>query len=123
MVLSGDQPRFEFVDAHEPHETDLEDMRYMGFEFGDFSGDGGPELVAIDARNHVLEILGIPRRTHGWRSYLHFTLFERNVNMGPRRGAGGFQPREALVADFTGDGHPDIALLIHDRLLIYPGGG
>ncbi len=123
MVLPLDRPRLEFADVFEPHETDLEDMRYMGFYAADFSGDGTPDLVAIDAQNHILEILGLPRKERGWRSYLHFTLFDRNVNMGPRRGAGGFQPREARVADFTGDGRPDIALLIHDRLLIYPGGG
>ncbi len=123
MVLPLDRPRIEFADVFEPHETDLEDMRYMGFYAADFSGDGTPELVAIDAQNHILEILGLPRGGGGWSSYLHFTLFDRNVNMGPRRGAGGFQPREARVADFTGDGRPAIALLIPDRLLIYPGGG
>ncbi|MCC5805477.1 MAG: VCBS repeat-containing protein [Opitutales bacterium] len=123
MVLPLDRPRLEFADVFEPHETDLEDLRYMGFDAGDFTGDGRPDLVAIDAQNHIMEILGLPQGGEGWRSYLHFTLFDRNVNMGPRRGAGGFQPREARVGDFTGDGRPDIALLIHDRLLIYPGVG
>ena len=31
------------------------------------------------------------------------------------------EPREALIADVTGDGIDDIVLIVHDRVLIYPG--
>ena len=30
------------------------------------------------------------------------------------------EPREAIVADVTGDGKKDLLLLVHDRVLIYP---
>jgi hypothetical protein len=30
------------------------------------------------------------------------------------------EPREAVVSDFTGDGKDDIAILVHDRVLLYP---
>jgi len=30
------------------------------------------------------------------------------------------EPREALVADVTGDGRNDLIILVHDRILVYP---
>jgi hypothetical protein len=30
------------------------------------------------------------------------------------------EPREAVVADLTGDGKNDLAVLVHDRILVYP---
>jgi hypothetical protein len=30
------------------------------------------------------------------------------------------EPREAWIADFTGDGRNDLVVLVHDRLLLYP---
>jgi hypothetical protein len=30
------------------------------------------------------------------------------------------EPREALVADVTGDGKNDLVVLVHNRILVYP---
>jgi hypothetical protein len=30
------------------------------------------------------------------------------------------EPREAAVADITGDGKNDLIVLVHDRVLVYP---
>jgi hypothetical protein len=30
------------------------------------------------------------------------------------------EPREALVVDLTGDGKNDLAIVGHDRILVYP---
>jgi hypothetical protein len=30
------------------------------------------------------------------------------------------EPREAIIADFTGDGKNDLIIMVHDRLLLYP---
>ena len=30
------------------------------------------------------------------------------------------EPREAVIADFTGDGKNDLIVLVHDRILLYP---
>ena len=30
------------------------------------------------------------------------------------------EPREAVVADVTGDGKNDLIILVHDRILVYP---
>jgi hypothetical protein len=31
-----------------------------------------------------------------------------------------FEPREAFVADVTGDGKKDLIVIVHDRILVYP---
>jgi hypothetical protein len=38
------------------------------------------------------------------------------------RGRGGDmpEPREAVVVDLTGDGKNDLAVIVHDRILVYP---
>jgi hypothetical protein len=37
-----------------------------------------------------------------------------------RRGTDQGEPREALIIDLTGDGRNDLALVVHDRILVYP---
>jgi hypothetical protein len=38
-----------------------------------------------------------------------------------RTGRGdGAEPREALIADVTGDKKNDLIILVHDRVLVYP---
>jgi hypothetical protein len=36
------------------------------------------------------------------------------------RGAELAEPREAIVADLTGDGKNDLAVVVHNRILVYP---
>ena len=47
-----------------------------------------------------------------------FKVFESRLFQGgePRE----YEPSIALIADFTGDGADDVALLCHDRVLLYP---
>lgn len=119
FVVPLDGSGWELIDAFDPHETDLRDMNYMGFVIADLNANGRPEVVGLDTTNHIMEILAIPEGERGWRSLLHFTLFERNLHVGQRRTGGGFQPREAIAGNFGPDNRPAIALLVHDRLLVY----
>ncbi|MCC5839149.1 MAG: VCBS repeat-containing protein [Opitutales bacterium] len=119
FVVPLDGSGWEFMDAFDPHETDLRDMTYMGFVIADLNANGRPEVIGLDATNHIMEILATPEADRGWRSLLHFTLFERNLHVGQRRTGGGFQPREAIAGNFGPDNRPAIALLVHDRLLVY----
>ncbi len=99
------------------YETDLKDIRYTGLDIVDLNGDGKPEIIAIDAQNHVLEILQEEEKNN-WVSVLHFIIFDKNPHYQGRRGAN-LEPREIVIGDYTGDGRDDFALLIHDRLLFY----
>jgi len=48
----------------------------------------------------------------------HAFVFEAKSFRG--RSGDAAEPREAVVADFTGDGKNDLAVLVHDRILVYP---
>ncbi len=45
-------------------------------------------------------------------------VFEQKTFRG--RGGDMGEPREATVADVTGDGKNDLIVLVHDRILVYP---
>jgi hypothetical protein len=101
------------------YETDLRNVDYYMLGVGDLNHDGSQDIVAIDSRgSRVLEILA--RNQEGtWESSMHFTLFETDPHYEGQRGSPS-EPREMVIADLTGDGKDDIALLIHDRVLVYP---
>ncbi len=99
------------------YETDLKNVIYTGLETADMNNDGVLDILVIDAQNHILEILNqVDDNT--WNSVLHFTVFDENIHFQGRRGSP-LEPREMIVADLTGDNKTDIALLIHDRILLY----
>ena len=52
------------------------------------------------------------------RSAMHFKLFEMDPHFTGQRG-GRFQPYDGVLADLSADGLLDVALLIHNRLIIY----
>jgi hypothetical protein len=98
--------------------SDLPDGSYFYLAPGDFDGDGRDEIVAVDIQQNAIEVLG--RDAEGeWASRLHFKVFDPDPHYEGNRG-GGQEPRECLVADVTGDGKPDLVLLVHDRVLVYP---
>jgi hypothetical protein len=49
---------------------------------------------------------------------LQFPIYEESIF--ERDGGGGKEPRELALADVTGDGKLDVAILVHDRILVYP---
>ncbi|HNX05231.1 MAG TPA: hypothetical protein PKI32_06995, partial [Opitutales bacterium] len=100
------------------YETDLDDIHYTQMESGDLSGDGCEEIVAADGNGNLLEILQQSEPGKPFASVMHFVVFEANPHAGGRND-GGLQPREMLIGDLNHDGRHDLALLIHDRVLIY----
>jgi len=85
---------------------------------GDINGDGAIDLTIIDTSINGLELLRVDPKD-GIQSATHFRVFEekRLVSNAQSRGT---QPREGLVADVTGDDRPDLILLCHDKLIVYP---
>jgi hypothetical protein len=101
------------------YESDLENVGYHMLAVGDLDADGRHDIVAVDTRDtRILEVLSLDDRQR-WHSELHFTVFDADPHYEGQRGNAS-EPREIVLADLTGDGRDDIALLIHDRILIYP---
>jgi hypothetical protein len=100
------------------YETKLEKVYFADLVAGDLNHNGRPDLVALDTRSHLLEILEYSSDA-GLSHALHFPIFEQKSFASSDEG-GGSEPREGLIADVTGDGLDDLILLVHDRILIYP---
>ncbi|WP_417385666.1 FG-GAP repeat domain-containing protein [Gimesia sp.] len=84
---------------------------------GDLNGDGQSDVVILDLRTHQVEILNFQEH-EGLKHALNFKVFEEKTFS--RSNQSGVDPREAVIADITGDNRKDLILLCHDRVLLYP---
>jgi len=114
MPLTGEVWTFAELDGYE---TPIRDGRLNDVVSGDLNGDGRRDLVFLDtARNYLdVVILDDARRLV---PAIRWPVFEERTFRG-RRG-NEMEPREALVADLTGDGRNDLVVVVHDRVLLYP---
>lgn len=109
------------VETMDSYESDLPDHEYTDLRAADLDGDGADEIITLDAASsRILEVLARGPDAGAWRSVYHFTVFEENPHYRGWRGSGS-EPREFAVGDATGDGVADLLLLVHDRILLYPG--
>ena len=99
------------------YETAVDKGRLHDIEVGDLNDDGETDLLFLESfRNHIelarLDNEGAIKFSLRWK------VFEQKTFRG--RGGGMLEPREAIIADLTGDKRNDIALIVHDRILLYP---
>jgi hypothetical protein len=99
------------------YETPIKDGYLMDVVSGDLDQDGLRDLVFLETAKHHVDLVRFspPRELMG---AVRWQVFEERTFRG--RGGDMAEPREALVADWTGDGKNDLAVLVHDRILLYP---
>jgi len=99
------------------YESPLKDGRLHDVISGDLNQDRRKDLVFLETSKNYLEIV-----TFGKDGKLtpanRWQVFEERTFRGRRSDVP--EPREALIADFTGDGKADLVIMVHDRLLLYP---
>jgi hypothetical protein len=97
------------------YETPARDAALWTFAVGDLNGNGKPDVAIIDRGNRGMEVVAYDAG-EGFRQALRWTVYEKKLH-DERRSEGG--PHSPVVADFDGDGKADVALLVHDRLIVY----
>jgi hypothetical protein len=97
------------------YETAARDAALSIFAVGDLGGDGKPDVAVVDRGNRGIEIVAYDPK-EGFRQQLRWTVYEKKLH-DERRAEGG--PHDIVVTDLDGDGRNDIALLVHDRLIVY----
>lgn len=104
------------VEQHS-YESDTKDAWLGDAVIGDVNHDGVRDVAAVDMGKAAIEILTTPPGG-GFVKAMRFQVFQG------KRFAERLTPavsREVLIGEVTGDGIDDIVLLVHDRLIVYPG--
>lgn len=114
LALEGDIWELAELDSYE---TPIKDGRLMDVVTGDLNQDGRKDLVFLEtARNYLdLVIFSADAKlvpANRWQVFEERTFRSRRSDLP--------EPREAVVADVTGDGKNDLIIVVHDRVLVYP---
>jgi hypothetical protein len=109
-------PTWELAEL-DSYETPIKDGYLMDVVSGDLNQDDRKDLVFLETSKNHLDLVTYepPHRlvpANRWQVFEERTFRSRRAEMP--------EPREACVADFTGDGKNDLAVLVHDRVIVYP---
>ena len=99
------------------YETPIKDGHLTDVVTGDLDNDGRQDLVFLETAKNYLDLVIFDAR-HKLVPANRWQVFEERTFRGRR--ADFPEPREAVVADVTGDGKNDLIILVHDRILVYP---
>jgi hypothetical protein len=99
------------------YETPVKDGRLNDVICGDLNQDGRADLVFLETVRNYLDLVMLNADSkfvpcNRWQVFEERTFRNRRSEMP--------EPREAVITDLTGDGKKDMAVLVHDRILVYP---
>ena len=99
------------------YESAIKDANLYETAVGDLNADGKPDVALTDTRNFMIELVSL-KGEKDFRHEMKWRIFEKKIHGG--RDRGGSQPHEIACGDFNGDGRADLAIMVHDRLIVYP---
>jgi len=114
MPLAGDVWEFTTLDGYD---TPIKDGFLNDVIAGDLTGSGRKELVFLEIAKNNLDLVRFDSN-HKLVPGERWQVFESHTFRGAANALP--EPREALVADVTGDKKNDLVVLVHDRILVYP---
>ncbi len=99
------------------YETPIKDGHLSDVVAGDLNNDGRKDLVFLETEKNYLDLVTF-ELPHKLVPANRWQVFEERTFRSRRNDS--LEPREAVVADVTGDGKADLIVLVHDRILVYP---
>jgi hypothetical protein len=114
LPLSGDAWSITKLDDYD---TSIKDGYLNDVVAGDLIGGGRKQLIFMETAKNHLDLVQFDAQRKlvpgdRWQVFEQLTFRGRD-NAIP-------EPREAVVADVTGDKKNDLIVLVHDRILLYP---
>jgi hypothetical protein len=114
MPLSGPVWGLTELDGYE---TPIRDAYLNDVVSGDLNNDGRKDLVFLETAKNYLDLVIFDAHhklvpANRWKVFEERTFRSRRNDLP--------EPREAAVADVTGDKKNDLIVLVHDRILVYP---
>jgi len=114
MPLHGDVWELTELDSYE---SPIKDGHLNDVVSGDLNNDGRKDLVFLETARNYLDLV-IFDANHKLIPANRWQVFEERTFRSRRSDLP--EPREAVVADLTGHGKNDLAVVVHDRILVYP---
>jgi len=114
LALAGDVWDFTALDGYE---TPIKDGFLNDVVAGDLTGSGRKDLVFLETAKNYLDIVTFDSK-HKLVPADRWQVFEQHTFRGRDNALP--EPREALVADVTGDKKNDLIVVVHNRILVYP---
>jgi hypothetical protein len=93
------------------------EARLQSLLTGDFDQNGMPEVFALETSEHSVECFQL-EPDQSLASLNQWSVFEKRSYR--NQGAAFPEPKEGVIADFTGNGLLDLCLIVHDRVILYP---
>jgi hypothetical protein len=114
LSLAGDVWEFTTLDGYD---TPIKDGYLNDVVAGDLTGSGRKDLVFMETAKNYLDLVSFNAK-HKLVPGDRWKVFEQHTFRGAANALP--EPREAAVADVTGDKKNDLIVLVHDRILVYP---
>ena len=114
LPLAGDIWELTELDGYE---TPIKEGHLNDVVSGDLDNDGRKDLVFLETSHNYLDLVLFDARhklvpANRWQVFEERTFRSRRSDLP--------EPREAVIADVTGDRKNDLIVLVHDRILVYP---
>jgi hypothetical protein len=114
LRMSGQVWQLSELDSYE---TPIKDGHLSDVVAGDLNNDGRKDLVFLETAKNYLDLVTF-ELPHKLVPANRWQVFEERTFRSRRNDS--LEPREAVIADVTGDGKNDLIVLVHDRILVYP---
>jgi hypothetical protein len=114
LPLAGDVWDLTVLDGYE---TPIKDGYLNDVTSGDLDNSGRKQLVFMETAKNYLDLV-LFDSNHKLVSGDRWQVFEQHTFRSRDNAVP--EPREAVVADVTGDKKNDLIVLVHDRILVYP---